>query len=204
MAYVIADRVKQQTTTNGTGNIALGGSVTGFQTFSAACGNTDTFHYAIVHLTDGSWETGLGAWYTGNTVTRSVLTSSSGNALVNFAAGTKEIFITPVSNNIVVKNNTGAITAGVVKTLTVDFGNTPSYGSSFVVADSAATTASRITINASGSNANSALSGDELEMDNFAVSAYSASNGNITIAIVPDPGPVQGIRNFNYIVGSGV
>jgi hypothetical protein len=204
MAYIIADRVKQQSTSQGTGNIALGGSVTGFQTFSAVCTNGDNFHYAIVHLTNGSWETGLGTWYTGNVVTRSVLTSSSSNALVDFAAGSKEIFITPVANNIVVRNNTGAITPGVIKTVTVNFGNVPVYSSSFVITDSAATTASLISINASGSNANSALGGDELEMDNFSISAYSASAGNITVSVVPDPGPVKGSRNFNYIVGSGV
>ena len=204
MSYVIADRVKQQTDTNGTGNVDLGGLVTGFQSFSQVCANTDTFHYSIVHLTNGSWETGLGTWYTGNIISRSALSSSSSNTLVNFAAGTKEIFITPVANNIVLKNNTGAVTPGVVKTLTVDFGNIPAYGRSFVVADSSATTTSLITINASGSNANAALGGDELEMDNFSVSAYSASTGNITISVIPDPGPVQGKRNFNYIVGSGV
>ncbi len=204
MAYIIADRVKQTTSTQGTGNIALGGSVTGFQTFFDACGNTDQFHYAIVHLTNGSWETGLGTYYTGNTVARSVLTSSSGNALVNFASGSKEIFITPVASNIVVKDNTGAITPGVVKTFTVNFGNSPVYSSSFTIADSAATTSSRITVTASSSNANSALGGDELEMDNFSVGAVCNSTGNITVQIVPHPGPVQGVRNFNYIVGSGV
>lgn len=204
MAYIIADRVKETTSTQGTGNIALDGTVTGFQTFSAACGNTDQFHYAIVHLTDGSWETGLGTYYTGNIVARSVLTSSSGNALINFASGSKEIFITPVARNIVVKNNTGAITPGVVKTVTLDFGNVATTGDTFTVADSAATTSSLITFTASASTANSAYGGDELEMDNFSCSAYCASTGNITVQIVPNPGPVWGKRNFNYIVGSGV
>ena len=205
MSYIIADRVKQQTSTTGVGAVTLGSSVTGFQVFSAVCSNGDTFHYAIVHLTNGSWETGLGTYNSGaGTISRSVLTSSNGNALIDFAAGTKEIFITPIASNIVLKNNTGAITPGVVKTLTVDFGNIPSYGKSFIIADSSATTSSLITINPSGSNANTALGGDELEMDNFSVSAYSASTGNITLSIIPDPGPVQGRRNFNYIVGSGV
>jgi hypothetical protein len=204
MAYIIADRVKQQTSTTGTGAITLGTSVTGFQVFSAVCSNSDTFHYAIVHLTLGSWETGLGTYNTGGTISRSVLTSSNSNNLVDFAAGTKEIFITPVASNIVLKNNTGAITPGVVKTATIDFGNTASGGGSFNVTDTAATTASVITISPSASTANGAYGGDELEMDNFECSAYCATNGTITVQIIPRPSPVWGKRNFNYIVGSGI
>jgi hypothetical protein len=205
MAYVIADRTKQQTTTTGTGPVTLGSSVTGFQVFSAVCSNADTFHYAIVHLTNGSWETGLGTYNSGaGTVSRSVLTSSDNNALIDFAAGAKEIFISPVAYNIVLKNNTGAITPGVVKTVTLDFGNVPVNSQSFSIADSSATTASVITISPSASTANSAYGGDELEMDNFSVSAYCAVNGTIIIQAVPKPSPVWGQRNFNYIVGSGV
>ena len=204
MAYIIADRVKQQTSTTGTGAVTLGSSVTGFQVFSAVCSNGDTFHYAIVHLTLGSWETGLGTYNTGGTVNRSVLTSSNNNALVDFAAGTKEIFITPVASNIVLKNNTGAITPGVVKTVTVDFGNVPVSSLSFSISDSSATTSSLITISPSASTANSAYGGDELEMDNFSLSAYCATNGTITVQAVPRPSSVWGKRNFNYIVGSGI
>lgn len=205
MPYIIADRVKQQSSSQGTGNIAVSGSVTGFQTFSAACANGDNFHYAIVHLTNGSWETGLGTFISaGNVITRSVRTSSSANALVDFAAGTKEIFISPVSNNIVVKNNTGAITPGVVKTATFDFGNTATTGNTFTISDAAATTASLITFTPSASTANNAYGGDELEMDNFTCAAYCTNNGTITVQIVPTSGPVWGRRNFNYIVGSGV
>lgn len=205
MAYVIADRTKQQTTTTGVGAVTLGSSVTGFQVFSAVCSNADTFHYAIVHLTNGSWETGVGTYNSGaGTVSRSVLTSSNGNALIDFAAGTKEIFISPVAYNIVLKNNTGAITPGVIKTVTLEFGNIPVDASTFSIADSSATTTSVITISPSASTANSAYGGDELEMDNFAVSAYCAANGTIIIQAVPRPSPVWGPRNFNYIVGSGV
>jgi hypothetical protein len=204
MSYIIADRVKQQSSTTGTGAITLGSSVTGFQVFSAVCSNGDTFHYAIVHLTLGSWETGLGTYNTGGTVSRSVLTSSNNNALVDFAAGTKEIFITPVASNIVLKNNTGAITPGVVKTVTVDFGNVPVSSLSFSISDSSATTSSLITISPSASTANSAYGGDELEMDNFSLSAYCATNGTITVQAVPRPSSVWGKRNFNYIVGSGI
>jgi hypothetical protein len=131
-------------------------------------------------------------------------TSSNGNALIDFAAGTKEIFISPVAYNIVLKNNTGAITSGVVKTATLDFGNVPVNSSTLYITDSAATTASLITISPSASTANSAYGGDELEMDNFDCSAYCTTNGNITVQAISTPSPVWGKRNFNYIVGSGV
>jgi hypothetical protein len=205
MAYIIADRVKQVTTTTGTGALTLGTSVTGFQVFSAVCSNGDTFHYAVVHLTNGSWETGLGTYNSGaGTISRSVLTSSNSNQLVDFASGNKEIFITPVAGNIVLKNNTGAITPGVVKTVTVDFGNVPVDALTFSISDSSATTSSLIVVNPSASTANSAYGGDELEMDNFALSAYCTTNGTITVQAVSNPSPVWGKRNFNYIVGSGI
>lgn len=202
MAYIVADRVKQKTTSSGLGAITLGASVTGFQTFSAVCSNADTFHYAVVHLTNGTWETGLGTYNSsGGTVTRSVLTSSNSNALVDFATGDKEIFITPVAGNLVFKDNVGG--ANIVRTATVDFGSTPTQSGSFTITDNAATTNSRIVVYESSSTANSALGGDEYEMDAITYSAYCTVAGTITVSAVARPSPVQGKRNVNYIVGSG-
>lgn len=203
MTYIIADRVKQKTTTTGTGPLTLGSTVTGFLPFSSVCSNGDVFHYAVVHLTTGAWETGLGTYNSsGGTISRSEISSSTGST-IDFTSGDKEIFITPIANNIVMKNNTGAITPGVVKTATIDFGSIPMYGSTYTITDAAATTSSLITISPSASTANSALGGDELEMDNFECSAYCATNGTITVQIIARPSPVVGKRNFNYIVGSG-
>jgi len=91
MARVAGDRVKETTTTTGTGDVALGGAVSGFQAFSAIAANGDLVAYAIVGTTE--WEVGLGTWVTGNTLQRTrVLASSNAGALVNFSAGTKDVF----------------------------------------------------------------------------------------------------------------
>lgn len=201
MTYIVADRVKQKTTTAGTGTVALGASVTGFQTFSSVCNTGDTFHYAMVHLTDGNWETGLGTINTSTgAVVRTPLTSSNNNTWVNFATGDKEIFLTPVSSNLIYKTDAGALGGNVIKNVTVDFGSTATYSTTFTFSDSGAFTSSRFVLNASPSTTGGALGGDELEMDNLSISAYCLVNGTVTMEVVAAPGPVQGKRNINYII----
>ena len=51
MALVLKDRVKETSTTTGTGTLNLAGAVTGFQTFVAGIGNSNTTYYAIAHQT---------------------------------------------------------------------------------------------------------------------------------------------------------
>ena len=60
MALVVKDRVKESSTTSGTGTLTLAGAVTGFQAFSAALSNGDTTYYAIAESSTGAWEVGLG------------------------------------------------------------------------------------------------------------------------------------------------
>jgi hypothetical protein len=93
MALVLADRVKATTTTTGTGAVSLGASPTGFQSF-AAVGDGNTTYYAISG--GAQWEVGVGTYTAaGPSLSRdTVLSSSSANALVNFSAGTKEVFVT--------------------------------------------------------------------------------------------------------------
>ena len=92
MALVLADRVKETTTTTGTGTITLLGAVTGYQSF-AAIGNANTTYYAIVGPTT-EWEVGIGTYTSsGTTLSRdTVLASSNSGSLVNFSAGTKDVF----------------------------------------------------------------------------------------------------------------
>lgn len=96
MPYITsADRVKETTTTTGTGTIALAGAVSQFRAFSAVCANNDTIPYAIVGQSGTEWEVGIGTWTTGNNLARTtVLSSSNAGAAVSFSAGTKDVFCT--------------------------------------------------------------------------------------------------------------
>lgn len=95
MAHILVDRVKETTTTTGTGALALGGAVTNFRDFDSVMANGDTTNYAIVHRTSAQWEVGRGTWNTGNTLTRNtVYAGTNGTSAVNLAAGTKDVFMT--------------------------------------------------------------------------------------------------------------
>lgn len=95
MALVVKDRVKETTTTTGTGAISLGGAVDNFQAFSSVLSDADTTYYAIIDVTNSDFEVGLGTYASsGNTLTRTtVLESSNSGSAVDFGAGTKNVFI---------------------------------------------------------------------------------------------------------------
>ena len=97
MALVLNDRVKETSTTTGTGAVTFGGAVTGFDTFSTGVGNSNTTYYAIVNRTVDEWEVGLGtlAGDSSTMARTTVLTNSDGNtSAITLSAGTKDIFCT--------------------------------------------------------------------------------------------------------------
>ena len=95
MPFVVRDRVKETTTTAGTGTVTLLGAATGFQSFSAI-GNANNTYYCIAGQTGSEWEVGIGTYTSsGTTLSRdTVLASSNSGNLVNFSAGTKDVFVT--------------------------------------------------------------------------------------------------------------
>jgi hypothetical protein len=95
MALVLADRVRETTTTTGNGTITLAGAVVGFQSF-AAVGNGNVTYYTIAGQGTSEWEVGIGTYtLSGTTLARTtVLASSNGGAAVNLSAGTKNVFVT--------------------------------------------------------------------------------------------------------------
>ena len=97
MAFILHDRVKESTTTTGTGTIDLDGAIGGFKTFVAGIGTTNRTYYAIVGRTTTEFEIGLGTVTDASTDTLSrdnVISSSNGDAKVSFSAGTKDVFCT--------------------------------------------------------------------------------------------------------------
>jgi len=94
MALVISDRVKETSTTTGTGTLTLAGAVTGFETFTANLSDSDTTYYCCTDNTD--FEVGLGTFTaSGTTLARTtILASSNSGSAVNWGAGTRTVFCT--------------------------------------------------------------------------------------------------------------
>ena len=102
MALVVKDRVRENSTTTGTGSLTLSGAVSGFQTFSSAIGNGNTTYYAIVNGTE--WEVGLGTVSAGALSRDTILESSNAGSVVDFTTGTKDVFCTYPAEKCIYKN----------------------------------------------------------------------------------------------------
>jgi hypothetical protein len=97
MALVINDRVKETSTTTGTGTFNLAGAETGYEGFVTGIGTGNQTYYAIELNSAGEWEVGIGTVTSGSPDTLSrttIISSSNSDALVNFSAGTKNVFCT--------------------------------------------------------------------------------------------------------------
>ena len=151
MALVINNRVRETTSTTGTGAVTLGGAVGGFQTFAAGIGNSNTTYYAISINTEREWEVGLGTLNgDSSTLTRTtVLESSNSDSAVDFAAGSKEIFCTLPAEKAMYLDASGAGVGGLAAV--VD-DTTPQLGGNLDVNGNAIVSASdgAIAINANG------------------------------------------------------
>lgn len=125
MALVVADRVKETSTTTGTGAFTLDGAVAGYQAFSVI-GNGNTTYYAIVAQTGTEWEVGLGTYTSaGTSLSRdTILSSSNSNALVPFSAGTKDVFVTYPAGRSVYQDSAGLVAlSGTIQATTFQGGS---------------------------------------------------------------------------------
>jgi len=128
MALVVNDRVKETSTTTGTGTFDLAGAASGFQTFVAGIGDTNTTYYTIFNQGTTEWEVGLGTVTDAATDTlarTTIITSSNSGSAVDFAAGTKDVFCTlPASVAVFGKqegtNFTGSLKIGDTTTGTLN------------------------------------------------------------------------------------
>jgi len=112
MALVVNDRVKETSTTTGTGTFDLAGAVSGFESFVAGIGNSNTTYYAIVNE-NGEFEVGLGTVTDAATDTLSrdtIISSSNSDSAVNFSAGTKNVFCTLPASKAVIEDASSNVT----------------------------------------------------------------------------------------------
>ena len=154
MAFVVNDRVKETTTSTGTGTINLGGAETGFETFVAGIGNSNTTYYCIQAQGGAAFEIGVGTVTDAapDTLSRTaIISSSNSDSVVDFSAGTKDVFCTlPASKAVIEDSSTNADIAG---NLTV--GGTVD-GVDIAARDSVLTSTTT-TANSASSTANAAL-----------------------------------------------
>lgn len=115
MPLVLADRVRETTTTTGQGTVTLAGVVTGFQSFSVV-GNGNTTYYTIAGQGTSEWEVGIGTYTSsGTTLSRDTVLASSAGAptKTTFSAGTKDVFVTYTAARSVNVDGTSIDTFGM-------------------------------------------------------------------------------------------
>ena len=178
MALVLADRVKETSTTTGNGVFTLAGAASGFQSF-AVIGNTNTTFYCIAGQGTSEWEVGIGTYATsGTTLTRTtVLSNSSATepAALSFAAGTKDVFVTYPSEKSVNLDASGNATA---------LGTPVAFTGTNITGTATAFTASNVTTNAN-------LTGEATSVGNAATLTNSAVIGKVITGYVSGAGAVS-------------
>jgi hypothetical protein len=200
MALVINDRVKETSTTTGTGTLSLAGAVTGFETFSSAIGNTNTTYYAIVNTVNSEFEVGLGTVSAAALARTTVISSSNSDSAVNFSAGTKNVFVTLPASKSVILNASGNIVANNGSLLTalnatqLTSGTVPDarFPSTLPALNGSALTNLNATNLASGSVASARLADDSVTLAKMApgtdgnIISYDASGNPVAVATGSD------------------
>lgn len=118
MALILKDRVKETTTTTGSGAVTLAGASTGYQSFSVI-GDGNTTYYCIAGQGTNEWEVGIGTYTaSGTTLARTtVLASSNSGSLVSFSSGTKDVFVTyPAGKSVNIDASGDVVIASLIAT----------------------------------------------------------------------------------------
>jgi len=162
MALVLKDRVKETTTSTGTGTINLAGAATGFEGFVSAVGDGNTCYYAILDANGSAWEVGIGTVTDASPDTLSrttILESSNSDNAITLTSGTHTVFLTYPADKSVYRNSNDQIVAtasGIVfsdstvqTTAPVDTNTTYTAGSGLQL-DSTTFNAKTATTSASG------------------------------------------------------
>lgn len=205
MALVIADRVKETSTTTGTGTLTLGGAATGYQTFSAAIGSGNTCYYAIT--LDSAWEVGIGTVGTGTLTRDTILASSNSGAAVSFGAGTKDVFATYPAGKAVYKDSAGDVVGLKIGTdvqaydadLTTWAGKTAPSGTVVGTSDSQTLTNKTIALGSNTVSGTIAQFNTAVTDADFATLAGSETLTNKTISGASNTVTVDGTVSVGYL-----
>ena len=113
---IYADRIKETTTTTGTGTVTLAGAVAGYRAFSAIYSTGELVNYVIEDIATGAWEAGVGTYTSaGTTLARTtVFSSSNSGSLVNFGAGTKYVFVDAIAAQLVPVHGSELFTSSAI------------------------------------------------------------------------------------------
>ena len=181
MALILADRVKETSTTAGNGVFTLAGAATGYQSF-AVVGNGNTTYYCIAGQGTAQWEVGIGTYASaGTTLTRTtVLSNSSATqpSALSFAAGTKDVFVTYPSEKSVNLDASGNATA---------LGTPVTFTGTNITGTATSFTASNVTTNAN-------LTGGVTSVGN---AATVVTNANLTGGVTSVGNAATVITNAN-------
>jgi hypothetical protein len=136
MALILADRVRETTTSTGQGTITLAGAATGFRSF-ATVGNANTTYYVIAGQGTSEWEVGIGTYTSsGTTLSRDTVLSSSagGTTKTTFSAGTKDVWVDYPAGKAVYQNESNIASAPVFQASNGIFVNNTTISSSYTIA----------------------------------------------------------------------
>lgn len=203
MALVIADRVRETSTTTGTGTLTLGGAVAGYQTFSSGIGNGNTCYYAITLGSD--WEVGLGTYTSaGTTLSRdTILASSNANSAVNFGAGTKDVFVTYPAGKSVFKESGGNVALDVSSTSAALRITQIGSGNALVVEDSTNPDSTPFVVDASGTVIAGATTTYTTSGITVAPMNVASSSAGAGYALSSWVGASAGAGNFQFMKSRG-
>lgn len=197
MALIIKDRVKETTTTTGTGTVTLAGASTGFRSF-ADIGNANTTYYCISN--NNEFEVGLGTYTaSGTTLSRdTVLSNSLGTtALINFSAGTKDVFCTYPSGKAILGDTSAVSSTGTGSVVLSS--NLPS--SAIVgISDTQTLTNKRITPRVSTTTSSATPTINTDNTDQFGLTAQAVDITSFTTNLSGTP--TDGQKLWIYIVGT--
>ena len=202
MALVLKDRVRETTTSVGTGAVTLAGPYSGFQAFSVI-GSGNTTYYAISDPNTGDWEVGIGTYTaSGNTLSRdTVLESTNSGALVVFAAGVKDVILTQPAERAVYIDGANVAAPGATVPNSLLANSSVTLGSTNVALGATATTITNLTL--TGAAVNGTVGATTPASGAFTtLSASGGITGNLTGNVTGSvSGNAGSVTNGVYTIG---